>query len=148
VNVPDSKQIEIIDLKTKTVTSTWKMKDAKNYPMALDENNHRLFVGFREPSKLLIIDTEHGNEVSSMPIDGDVDDIFFDGAAKRIYLSCGSGDVDVVKQESPNTYRATGKVASRSGARTALLIPELNELIVAAPARNNLEAALLVYGMR
>jgi len=52
------------------------MTHEKNYPMAIDENNHRLFVGFRQPPKLLIIDTQTGKAMSSLDIDGDVDDIF------------------------------------------------------------------------
>jgi len=55
VNVPDSKQIEIIDLASNSVKDTWKMTEEKNYPMALDASNHRLFIGFRQPSRLLVI---------------------------------------------------------------------------------------------
>jgi len=148
VNVPDARQIEIVDLKTNSVTGTWKMTEAKNYPMALDENNHRLFVGFRQPSKLLIFDTESGKTVSSQNIDGDVDDIFYDPATRQLYLSCGSGHIDIFKQENTDTYLPEEKIVSRVGARTSLFIPELDQLIVAAPASANSEAALLVYKLK
>jgi DNA-binding beta-propeller fold protein YncE len=145
VNVPDSKQIEIIDLNASRVTGTWKMANEKNYPMALDESNHRLFVGFRQPSRLVIIDTQSRKIISSLDIDGDVDDIFYNASARRIYLSCGDGYVDVFKEENENAYLSLEKVVSRPGARTSLFIPELNELIIAAPSRDNKDAALLVY---
>jgi len=145
VNLPDSKQIEIIDLNASAVTSTWKMTHEKNYPMALDESNHRLFVGFRQPPKLLIIDTQNGKTISSLDIDGDVDDIFYHATAKKIYLSCGEGYVDVLKEENENTYVSLEKIVSRPGARTSLFIPELNQLIIAAPSRDDKVAALLVY---
>ena len=148
VNVPDAKQIEIIDLRTNTVTNVWKMTEAKNYPMALDENNHRLFVGFRQPSKLLVIDTENGKTVSSQNIEGDVDDIFYDRATRQLYLSCGSGHIDIFKQENANTYSAEETIVSRSGARTSLFIPELGQLVVAAPASANSDAELLVYKLK
>lgn len=147
-NVPDSKQIEIIDLNANAVTGTWMMTEAKNYPMALDESSHRLFVGFREPPKLLIFDVEAGKTISSQDIDNDVDDIFYNDLKRQIYLSCGGGYIDVIKQKTSNTYIAEAKIASRAGARTSLFVPELNQLIVASPSRGNTEAALLVYELQ
>jgi DNA-binding beta-propeller fold protein YncE len=148
VNVPDSKLIEIIDLKSGSISGTWKMKGEKNYPMALDESNHRLFVGFRQPSRFLIFDTETGKTISSQDIDGDVDDIFYNSVTKNIYLSCGDGKIDVFKQENPNTYVTVEKVLSRPGARTCLFVPELSQIIVASPLRCNNIAALLVYQLK
>jgi DNA-binding beta-propeller fold protein YncE len=148
VNVPDSKQIEIIDLKVNPLRSTWKMTEEKNYPMALDETNHRLFIGFRQPSKLLIFDTETGHIISTQDIDGDVDDIFFNSATRQVYLSCGDGKIDIFRQGNANTYNLEDKVVSRPGARTCLFIPELNQLVVASPLRDNNTAALLVYKCR
>jgi DNA-binding beta-propeller fold protein YncE len=146
VNVPDAEQLEIIDLKTKSVKGKWKMTEAKsNFPMALDERNHRLFVGFRKAPKLLVIDTNSGKQISFQDIDGDVDDIFYNPTSKQIYLSCGSGHINIFTQEDPDTYKAEKRIVSRAGARTSLFIPELNQLIVAAPSRDNTEAALLVY---
>jgi DNA-binding beta-propeller fold protein YncE len=149
VNVPDAEQVEVIDLRTNSVTATWKMTEAKaNYPMALDERNHRLFLGFRKGPKLQVIDTDSGKQVFSQDIDGDIDDIFYNPATRQLYLSCGSGYVDVFTQENPNVYKAEEKVISRAGARTSLFISDLNQLIVAAPSRDNREAALLVYQLK
>ncbi len=148
VNVPDSKQIEIINLESNSVKGSWKMTEEKNYPMALDESNHRVFVGFRQPAKILIIDTETGKTVSSLGISDDVDDVFYNSVSKQIYLSCGRGYIDIIKQENPDTYKAEEKVASRSGARTCLFVPELKLLAVAAPSGDNIDAALLVYQIK
>jgi DNA-binding beta-propeller fold protein YncE len=149
VNVPAEKQIEIIDLTQNAVTGKWKMTEAtSNFPMCLDETNHRLFVGCRHSPKLLIIDAQTGNTTSSYEIDTDVDDIFYNPSTKEIYLSCGSGYVDVFKQSAANTYTSQGKMATRTGARTSLLIPELNELIVAAPSTFSSSAQLLVYSIK
>ena len=85
VNVPDSAQIVIADRKTASVVSRWPTTSARaNYPMALDEPTHRLFVGCRQPATLLVYDTATGKVVTSLPIVGDVDDLFYDGARKRL----------------------------------------------------------------
>jgi DNA-binding beta-propeller fold protein YncE len=85
VNVPDEKHIVIIDLKINSVIGNWKITDASaNFPMALDETNHRLFIGCRHSPKLLIINTQTGKVISSFEIDSDTDDIFYDATKKEI----------------------------------------------------------------
>lgn len=149
VNVPDEKQIEVIDMDRYIVTDRWKMTEASsNFPMSLDEVNHRLFIGCRHPAKLVIIDTQTGKPVASLEIDGDVDDVFYNKTSRQIYLSCGAGYVDIIKQTDANTYTSDGKIASHSGARTSLYLPELNRLIVASPSGIKSNAGLLIYNLK
>ncbi|HEY3388946.1 MAG TPA: hypothetical protein VGK38_05200 [Prolixibacteraceae bacterium] len=149
VNVPHQKQIEIIDLGTQSVTGRWEITDASsNFPMSLDEIGHRLFIGCRQPTKLLIIDTLSGKTISSVDIDADVDDVFYNVFNKQIYASCGGGYVDVIKQVEPNKYENRLKLETSSGARTSILIPELNQFIVAAPSRSGRKAQLMIYRIK
>jgi YVTN family beta-propeller protein len=146
VNIPDERKIDVIDLEKKPATVEWNVAEAKaNFPMALDETNHRLFVGCRHPAKLLIVDTETGKTISSFGIHGDVDDIFYSSYSKKIYLSCGDGYIDIFRQTDKDTYLSSGTVFTHSGARTSLFIPELNKLIVAVPSGFNGKASLLIY---
>jgi len=146
VNVPDEKQIDIIDLSQNKILAQWKLSEASaNFPMALDEANHRLFIGCRHPSKLLVLNSETGNIISSLDIDGDTDDIFYNASAKEIYVSCGRGFVDAFNQIDANRYSSNGKTKTNSGARTSLLIPELHQLIIAAPARAGSSAQLMIF---
>jgi hypothetical protein len=77
--------------------------------------------------------------------DGDTDDIFYDTVTRQIYMSCGDGYVDVFRQSDPDKYEIVSKIETRSGARTSFFVPELNQLIVAAPARSGTEAQLMFY---
>ena len=63
--------------------------------MALDEANHRLFVGTRDPPKLMVFDANSGKAISVLDIANDADDIFYDAAKKQIYVSCGEGFINV-----------------------------------------------------
>ena len=149
VNVPDERQIEVIDLEKQMVVDRWEMTVASsNFPMSLDEPNHRLFIGCRHQPKLLVIDTQTGKTISSFDIDRDIDDIFFYAQKKQIYLSCGGGYVDIFTQQDPNMYVSVEKISSSSGARTSLLVPELNQLIVVSPSGLNSDAMLLVYSIK
>jgi hypothetical protein len=55
--------------------------------MALDEANHRLFIGCRNPARLLVYDTTTGRVTTSLEIGGDTDDLFYDAELKRFYLA-------------------------------------------------------------
>ena len=83
VNVPDSAQIIVADRKTASVVARWPATPRGNYPMALDEPTHRLFVGHRQPAMVVVYDTASGKAVKTSPAVGDVDDLFYDSGRKR-----------------------------------------------------------------
>ena len=60
VNVPNADQIAVVDRTAMKVMASWPVTSAKsNYPMALDEANHRLFVGCRRPAKVARLRHDH-----------------------------------------------------------------------------------------
>src|SRR5262249_35382192 len=67
VNVPDSKEIVVADASNYEVIAKWPMKEFQaNFPMALDEPNHRIFVGCRKPGRLVVFDTEAGKPIANL----------------------------------------------------------------------------------
>ena len=116
-----------------------------NFAMALDEKGHRLFIGARAPAKLLVYDTDTGRLVTTLPIGGDVDDIFYDATRNRLYAICGEGLISVVQQRDPEHYDLLGTVRTALGARTGLFVPDTGQLYVAAPARGTSTAHVRVY---
>jgi hypothetical protein len=120
-------------------------KFRSNFPMALDEVNHRLFVGCRSPARLVVLDTKTGKPVADVAISGDTDDLFFDAARKRLYLSCGEGFIDVIIQRAADTYTLKEKVPTRAGARTGYFSSALAQFQLAVPRRGNQSAELRVF---
>jgi DNA-binding beta-propeller fold protein YncE len=113
VNVPNAGHVAIVDRETGTVIEKIPLKEAHaNFPMALDEADHRLFIGCRNPAKLLVLDTETGKTVAALDIVGDTDDLFFDAAYNRIYVSGGEGRVTVISETNADTYNVVGQVAT------------------------------------
>lgn len=146
VNVPDKKEIQVADLSTNKLLSKWPVTSAlKNYPMALDEADHRLIVGCRAPARMLAIDTETGKQVASVEIVGDTDDLFYDAARKRVYVIGGQGFVDVFEQKDADHYERTEHLATAAGARTGLFVPDWGKLFVAVPHRGEQRAEVLVF---
>ena len=149
VNVPSADQIAVVDRNSMKVIATWPVTVAKaNYPMALDEANHRLFVGCRRPAKALVYDTASGKEIASFDIVGDTDDLFYDAARKRLYVSGGDGFVDVFQNAEANRFTRLARVSTASGARTSLFVPELSRLFLAVPHRGSQRAEIRVYDVR
>ena len=146
VNVPNSRRVAAIDRHKGEVIATWKTDAAfGNFPMALDEANHRLFVGCRIPSKLVVLNTESGEVVTKIGISGDPDDVFYDGKRHRIYAICGAGKIDIIEQADANTYKPFAKIDTADGARTGLFVPERDTLFVAVPHRGSQQAEIRAY---
>ncbi len=145
VNVPDAHLIEVIDLEKNIITDKWEIKEAtSNFPMALDDANHRLFIGCRQPAKLLVINTENAKAVASFATDGDADDIFYDDASNQIFMTCGGGFIDIFRQVNPDKYDFISRIETRNGARTSIYVPERKQLIIALPARPGKIAQLMI----
>lgn len=146
VNLPGSGSIGIADLRQLKLTSKWsKLLPRANFPMAYDEVQHRIIVGYRIPAKLIIYDSETGKEIFSAAMVGDVDDLYWDARNKSVYISGGGGAVDIFKQTDNSTYSQIAHIKTRDGARTSLLVPELGLLLIAARESGDQKAALLVY---
>jgi DNA-binding beta-propeller fold protein YncE len=146
VNLPNANHtIAVVDRVKRSVIATWTLEAAANFPMALDEVDHRLFVVTRRPARLVVLDTESGKQVATYPAVGDADDVFYDAVHKRVYISGGEGFINVFDQSGPDQYQPTAKIRTASGARTSLFVPELNGFYLAVPHRANQKAEIRVY---
>src|SRR5207248_293615 len=107
--------------------------------------NHRLFIGCRIPSKLVILNTDSGEIVAKIDISGDPDELFYDAKRHRIYAVCGAGKIDIIEQIDANSYKSAGRVETAAGARTGLFVPERDTLFVAVPHRGLQKAEIRAY---
>jgi len=149
VNVPDADQIAVVDRAAMKVVAMWPVVSAKsNFPMALDEANHRVFIGCRRPAKVLVYDTMTGKESGSFDIVGDTDDLFYDAARKRLYVSGGESYLDVFQVEEANRVTRLAHIATATGARTSLFVPDQSRLYLAVPHRGSQKAEIRIFEAR
>src|SRR5229473_1436979 len=133
VNVPeDGSVVNVIDRKSGELTK-WGLNGVKaNYPMALDEDNHRLFVVTRRPPFLMVLDTDTGREVARVSVGGSCDDVYYDAERKRIYALAGEGFISVIQQNDPDHYALSANIPSAVGVRTGIFYG--TSLYVGVPA--------------
>jgi DNA-binding beta-propeller fold protein YncE len=149
INVPDEQEIIVADRQQKTVVAHWALNEARsNFPMALDETHHRLFVGCRHPAKLVVLNTDNGAVVASVDLVGDSDDVYFDAARHCIYASGGEGFITVISQKTPDFYVVTDKIPTASGARTSFFDADTGRLFLAVPHRLFQAAEVRVYQVK
>ncbi len=146
VNLPRSRKIGVVDRKTRTPSESWGTGGPlANYPMALDERNHRLFVVTRFPARLIVLDTDQGKRVATLPAIGDGDDAFYDERRHRIYAIGGEGGISVFQQRDADHYEELGRIKTVSGARTGFFSADLDKLYVAVRKHESQSAEIRVY---
>jgi DNA-binding beta-propeller fold protein YncE len=146
VNLPDSRKVAVVDRDQRAVLTTWGTGMAfANYPMAVDETNHRLFVVTRLPARLLVFEANTGKLIQSLEVVGDCDDVFYDQGRKRIYASGGEGAISVIDQKDADHYAEAERIATAKGARTSFFSPDLDRLFLAVRRQGSQAAAIRIF---
>lgn len=147
VNCPDAgNSVLSVDRNTGKVTK-WQLKGLRgNYPMQLDEKNHRVFTVTRKPPMLVVFDSETGNEVARMRTAGDSDDLFYDASRNRIYVAGGQASIYVYDQKDADHYTLLERVPTTIGARTAFFYVSRDQLYLGVPAKEGQPSSIWAYG--
>ena len=145
VNVPDKKEIEVVDGIKRSVLARWPISEEDNFPMGLDEPDHRLFVGVWKPAQLLVFDTGTGKQVATGDIAGKTDDLFYDPGLRRVYVLTSKGFLEVFEQKDADHYNRVARYPTPPGSQTGVFIPEWEKLFVAVPAQGQQNAEIRVY---
>jgi hypothetical protein len=144
VNLPKTRSIAVIDRQSGKQSTTWPLDAGGNFPMALDEEAGHVLIVFRSPAKFAVLAMDRGSVVVERDTCGDADDLFFDRKRRRIYVSCGDGNIDVF-DAGAKEYPRIARVKTAPGARTSLFIPAMDILTVAVPASTGEQPAIWVF---
>jgi len=145
VNVPSKNLVDVVSKRTLRVIERWPLTGATtNLTLALDETDHRLFVGTRNPSKLFVLDTDTGKAVATLDAPATSDSLFYDKSHKRIYIAGGDGYLGVYRQDDANHYTELGRVATALGAKSGIFWTALDRIYLAvSPGEHDLGGAIM-----
>lgn len=118
INLEDKNSIDVVDMKTMKVTTTWKIEPCDGPTgIAFDAKSNRIFAGCSKKS--VVVDAANGKVVAEI-VNGDgVDALGYDPVEKLIYIPAGrEGNITVVHQDSPDKYTVKETVKTFAGAKT------------------------------
>jgi DNA-binding beta-propeller fold protein YncE len=134
-------EVSVVDADKSEVAARYPLGAHKGIgPLTLDEANQRILVGLRREPRLAVLDLESGTERASVPIPEGSDDMALDTQTKRIYISCSSGFVAIIRQIDADHYESVAKVSTVKGAKTSAYDPTTKRVYVVVPRQAGTEA--------
>ncbi len=116
INLEDKNAVAVVDLKTRKVIARWSVAPGGHpVAMAIDASTHRLFIGTRNPQKLIVINSDNGFIEASLPIAAGVDGAAF--ANGQVFVSCAQGELIIAGNKS-GKFEIEQTVTTRKGSRT------------------------------
>ena len=116
VNLVDKNQVAVLDTKAMKVVDKWSTTPGGSpVGMSMDQQHHRLFIGCRNPQKLIVMSADNGKVLAELAIGPGVDATQFDGDA---FASCSDGTLAVAGERSPGEFGIVQTVKTQQGART------------------------------
>lgn len=138
---------------------------ARNFPLAYDAANERLFFACRKPAKVYAIDARSGAVLSQCACVADSDDLFYDGATSRVLVIGGGrrasdpateraptpgadAAIDLFSVGKQGELRLVASAPTAPHARTGLFVPDRRAIYVVAPPHSGHDARVLEFKVR
>ena len=162
-NLEDKGEVVVIDTTKHEVAARWPLAPGEEPTgIALDAAHHRLFAACNN-KMLVMLNTDTGNVVATVPIGSGTDGCAFDEKTQLAFVSCGEGVTTIAKEETPNKLEVVQTLRTAPRARTIALDPQTHRIYLptaefqpapspspgASPARPTVIAntmKLLVFG--
>ncbi|MGA8529825.1 MAG: hypothetical protein WB622_08925 [Acidobacteriaceae bacterium] len=116
INLENKDLVAVVDLRTRKVVARWPVAPG-GHPvgMAIDAKAHRLFIGCRNPQKMIVMNTENGKVEAALPIGAGVDATRVLGS--QAFASCRDGSLTVVGERA-GQFSVDQALKMVDGART------------------------------
>jgi YVTN family beta-propeller protein len=120
-NIEDKSEVAVIDAAKHEVIARWPVAPGTEPSgIALDAVHHRLFATCHN-KMMVMLDTETGKVIATVPIGAGVDGCAFDEATQLVFASCGDGTTTIAKEETPEKLTVVQTLTTERGARTIAL---------------------------
>ena len=127
-NIEDKSEVAVIDVDKHEVVAHWPLAPGDEPSgFALDATHHRLFSGCHN-KMMVMLDTESGKVIDTVPIGAGVDGCAFDDATQLAFASCGDGTTIIAREEAPDKLTVLQTLKTERGARTMTLDPKTHRI--------------------
>jgi hypothetical protein len=130
VNLVDKNQVAVVDIKARKVLAHWPVAPGGSpVGLSIDTAKRRLFIGCRNPQKLIVMSTDDGKVLTDLPIGAGVDATKFDG--HQAFASCRDGKLNVAGESASGKFEIVQTVTTPAGARTMDIDSETHRVYLA-----------------
>src|SRR6266404_4328528 len=127
-NIEDESEVAVIDTAKHEVIGRWPLAPGEGPSgIALDAAHHRLFAGCHN-KMMVMLDTETGKVVTTVPIGAGVDGCAFDDSTQLAFASCGDGTTTIAKEDTPQKLTVVQTLETERGARTMAIDPKTHRI--------------------
>ena len=127
VNLVDKNEVVVLDTGTKKITNRWPAAPGgANTAMAMDRANRRLFLGCRNPQKLIVMDANNGRVLSDVPIGAGCDATAFDDG--YAFACTRDGNLTVARETAPGRFELLQNVQTKIWAGTMAVDPKTHTI--------------------
>ena len=131
VNLEDKNQVAQADSKAAKVTTTWALGTCEEPTgLAIDTVHHRLF-SVCANKQMVILSTEDGHVVATVPIGDGPDGAAFDPQSATAFSSNSDGTLTVVHEDDPDHYHVVVNVATPPRSRAIALDAKMHRVVLA-----------------
>ena len=134
VDIEDKDEIAVLDAKTMAVTARYSLGGQGGTPagLAFDVKNHILFAACRNPATLVMLNSDDGKIIATVPIGAGTDGATFNPATMEAFSSQGDGTLTVVKEVSPANFSVVQTVQTPTTAKTLTLDSKTSRILLIA----------------
>lgn len=131
VNLDDKSEILALDSRKLEVKSRWPLAPGENPTgIALDQQHRRLFSAC-ENKKMIVLNADNGQVVSSMLIDEGTDGAGFDPETQLAFSSNGEGTLTIIHEDSTDKFSVIETIPTQRGARTMAIDAKTHNIFLA-----------------
>ena len=134
VDLEDKDKIASVDAKTLKVTAQYDLAGKGGGPggLAFDVKNHILFATCHDPATMVVLNSENGTILATLPIGSGTDGATFNPKTMEAFSSNGDGTLSVIKENSPTSFVVEQNVQTMTRAKTLTLDSKTNHILLIA----------------
>ena len=134
IDLEDVDKIAVVDTKALKVTGTYALEGKGGGPggLAFDVKNHVLFATCHTPATMVILNSDTGKILDTLPIGTGTDGATFNPNTLEAFSSNGDGTLTVIKENSPTSFVVEQNVTTMRGAKTLTMDTKTNRVLLIA----------------
>src|ERR1035438_2985279 len=134
VDLEDVDKIAVVDTKALKVTGTYALEGKGGGPggLAFDVKNHVLFATCHDPATMVILNSDTGKILDTLPIGTGTDGATFNPNTLEAFSSNFDGTLTVIKENTPTSFVVEQNVPTMRSAKTLTIDTKTNHVLMIA----------------